>query len=502
MQTIVSPRAQAQPLYEITAVDRKRQKQIRQAWQAYDGELERPLQPMEGQPDDNVMSNRCQPIVDRGIDFLFGKELEIAVGKDAPAEAQDILNRIWGSKETRIPLLQNIAMNGALAGHAFLRIVPSRSGNIRLVLVDPATVYIQTAQQDSEVVLLYCIEYAINQNVNGKPSQVYYREEIARVDPSPDDDTDGYEDVNAAGIDSDVTWSIQHWSRIGDRGNWTPSGDPIVWPYPFPPLFGCQNLPRPNDPWGKPDISGDIINMNKSLNLLQSNINRIEKLYGAPLLYATGVGESVIDLKLGRIHGLPLTESKIASVALPSDVGNALIFAGNLRSDIDEQSGVPGVATGRLTDMPRGTVSGIALELLFMPLLKKTEKKRCLYGNLIIDVSRAILIVMNIIKPGDDIEINLPWQYPLPQDDLPSVQAAVAKIPLGISSTTLQRELGYDPEEELALSQDEDARKLLAYSKGMGMPPAPQPGQPSQQSAQLQQESAQDSRQAQQTGEA
>ena len=181
-QSVQKPVAN-QPSYNITETDRKRQKQIRYAWQAYDGELEPPLQPMPGQPDDNTMSNRCQQIVDRGVDFLFGKELEIALGEGAPAKAQDTLKQIWGTKETRIPLLQKLAMNGCIAGHAFLRIVPSDKDNIRLVVVDPSIVFIQTAPQDCEVVLLYCIEYAVNQNINGKPAQVFYREEIARIDP-------------------------------------------------------------------------------------------------------------------------------------------------------------------------------------------------------------------------------------------------------------------------------------------------------------------------------
>src|SRR5690242_20047053 len=105
--------AKTGPQYEITDADKKRQERIAAAWRAYNGELEPPLQKMQGQPDDNVLSNRCQPIVDRGVDFLFGKEIEISVEEGAPQEAQDFLNEVWGRKEQRIPLLQKLAMNGA-----------------------------------------------------------------------------------------------------------------------------------------------------------------------------------------------------------------------------------------------------------------------------------------------------------------------------------------------------------------------------------------------------
>jgi hypothetical protein len=57
------------------------------------------------------------------------------------------------------------------------------------------------------------------------------------------------------------------------------------------------------------------------------------------------------------------------------------------------------------------------------------------------------------------------------------MQATVLKKQIGISNTTLQREEGYDPDEEQALSQAEDAQTMLNFSRGQGFPP-PLPGQP------------------------
>src|SRR5437667_6821265 len=98
MQTMTAPAQVALPAYEITDSDRERVERIAQAWDAYNGNLAQPLKKMEGQPNDNVLSNRCQPIVDRGIDFLFGKELEISCEEGAPQEAQDFLDATWGRK--------------------------------------------------------------------------------------------------------------------------------------------------------------------------------------------------------------------------------------------------------------------------------------------------------------------------------------------------------------------------------------------------------------------
>ena len=478
-QTLTRPPVQTQqPTYEITEDDRKRQQAIQLAWKAYNGELDPPLKKMEDSPDDNVLTNRCQAIVDRGVDFLFGKELEISVDEGAPVEAQDFLDKAWGRKETRVPLLQKLGMNGALARNAFLRIVPStsqitRATTYRLIAVDPAIVCVQTAPQDCDTVLLYCLQYSTTEKINGQPKTVYYREEIQRIDP----------DGNASkGMpDDDDTWQIQHWTQVSQKGaepkltGWTTEGPPIAWNYPFSPLFACQNLPRPNDFWGTADITPDLIGLNNALNLVQSCINRIQKIYGGPILYATDTGDGYLVVDPGKIIKLPLSTSKIEAVHIVTEVPAALSFAADLRSDIDEQSSVPGVATGRISTMPRGNLSGVAIELLHSPLMKKTDKKQQTYGELIIDVSKALL-VLNGMSP--DIEITLAWQSALPHDDLAAVQTGVTKLEVGVSKTTIQRELGYDPEEEMALSQAEQEQKIKAAQEAMAALPPGLPGAP------------------------
>lgn len=442
------PAQQAQqPAYEITDADKKRQEAIANARKAYDGDFTPPLKKMPDQTDDNVIANRCQIVVDRGVDFLFGDELEISAEENAPEAAQELLDKVWGRKETRMPLLQKLAMNGAIAGQAFLRIVPEPDG-YRLVVVDPATVYVRTAPQDCETVELFCIQYCQHQIVNNTPSTVYYREEITRIDP--DHDGDGGNPF----ADIDASWQIQHWSRVGDRGNWTASGEPIVWPYNFPPIFSCQNMPSPNDYWGIPDITPSLIGMNNALNFNLSNINRDGRILAQPIIYATGTGQQDIDVRPGKIIGLPLSESKIAAVPISADIANLLAFAKDIRAEIGELSGVPDVATGRATELPRGNIAGIAIELMFMPLLKKRGKKMCLYGDLIINVSKALFVLDGMTQ---DIDVSLSWVNPLPHDDVTALQAAVLKKQLGVSDTTLQREIGYDPDEETILREKEQA---------------------------------------------
>src|SRR5579859_1387181 len=466
-----TPVTQAQPTYEITQEDRARQKRIALAWQAYNGELPPPLTPMEDGTDDNVPNNPCETVVNRGVDFLFGKELDIAVEEGAPKEAQDFLNEIWGETEARIPLLQELAMNGAMAGTAFLRIVPDGEGSYELVTVDPATVFLKTAPQNCNKVLLYCIEYSEQEKVNGAPVEVFYREEIAANYPKAQ--------PGAPQPSKPTSWTIGHWTALSQKGappqlsSYDAAGPPIAWDHPFPPMFHCKNLPLPNSATGKPDITKVLIGLNKALDATISDIKRMIRIYGDPLLYGVDVGETHITHKPGQIIQLPLPTSKIEAVQLHMDIKGALDYAAFLLSAIDELTGVPGVATGRIAVLPRGALSGITVELLHSPLTKKTDTKRCTYGKLIIDVSQALLVLAGM---SGKIKITLAWQDPLPKDDLASVQGAVTKLELGMTKTTVLRSLGEDPDNLAA--HDTATTEIALNTNVQSAMPAGEPGAP------------------------
>ena len=406
MNTLQAPPSTL-PQYEINDEDRKRAKRIENAWKAYEGDFKKPFDKMPDEPDMNIISNRVVEFVNASNDFLFAKELQITVDEGSPAEAQKFLDDCWGRKETRIPFLLRLGLNGAMAGNPFIRIVPGKKkGKFRLVEIDPCIINVKTAPQDCQTVLLYCIEYGVDgKDANGKPNRTYYREEISRIDPEYN--ADNQEDTLEAQMDEDITWSIQHWTQqissgmAPKSGDWIPAGDPYIWPYPFSPIFSCQNLPRPNSFWGYPDVMPSVIELNDSLNLVQSSINIERKI--RRILVGRGMGEGTIRAEPGKIMQTPLPEQMIEAVQVASTTADDLAFAANLRSDIDEEVGIPGVATGRIDLLPRG-ITGIAIELLYGPALKKTDKKRCTYGEMIIDVSKALLVLNNMnakVSEGD-----------------------------------------------------------------------------------------------------
>lgn len=470
MPTITDPNVQTmQPMYEITEQDKERINRIARAWQAYEGELEPPLKKLPDQPDPNVMPNEVQPAVDAIGSFLFGEEVEIVVEEGAPETAQIFLDSVWGEHETRLPLLLKLHMNGCMAGRAFLRVIPNPDGSYRLIELDPCIVHVKHVRGDCTTVLLYCIEYCEEGKHNGKPAQIYYREEISRIDPQQDDP-----DAQSVFSDKDTIWTIQHWTRVGERGLWTPAGEPYDWPFPFPPIFSCQHNPKPNCFWGYPEVRKSLIDIGKAISFVVSNLNLTNKHYGQPILYAPGMGQGTIDIVPGKILQLPLVENDIKAVQYTSDMESGRALANDLRGETEMQTSVPMIASGRSEYMPKGDMSGIAIEMLFMSLLKKMGKQRCLYGALIIEVSRALLVLAGF---SEEIKVSIKWQRPLPVNKTEEVNNALTLQQLGIvSKRTLAEELGYDYDEEQERIREEQEQAVIDASRGMGFPPV-MPGQ-------------------------
>lgn len=168
---------------------------------------------------------------------------------------------------------------------------------------------------------------------------------------------------------------------------------------------------------------------------------------------------------------LPDPSSKLEKLAAMDNFNGLLAFAANIRDDMDEQSRVPAVALGRLESLPKGNISGVALQLLFQPLIEKTVQKQRLYGKLIREITRAALVLAGLIsiEQFEDFKIDVHWQNLLPIDDLAAAQTGLLLLQLGISKSTVQQQLGYDPDSEA----DKNVMDAARQQAMPGAQPAP-----------------------------
>lgn len=419
-------------------------KKIQYAWDAYEGHLTPPLKNRSNQPNDNVMVNTSRVIVDKGVSFLFGKGVTWNLDKsETRSPNEKYLDDTWtfNQKET---LLHQLAINGGVTGHAFLKI-QLQQPFVRLRVLDSSRVEVVSADNDYTDVQMYIIRWEGKvDDVTGK--QMQYRQLVQRIPAAFEID-----------VDMNIVEIPLHWvlidqqmesSKFGTKDeNWTTTGIE-VWNYPFAPIVDCQNLPCPNRYWGTSDLEEDIIKLNEAINRALSNINRIIRLHAHPKTWSSGLTETQIHQLIidpdGVIH-LPGEQGKLQNLEMMSDLSSSLNYYKELKAALYEISRVPKIAFGNEENV--NYLAAVAMQVLYGPLIEKTDVKHKTYGYLIIEANRRIL---SIAQAGDDLMCDLLWPNMLPKDiDLES-RVALAKQQAGVSVATTLSELGHNPEYEKA----------------------------------------------------
>jgi hypothetical protein len=466
MDQIDSPINTPNVLDNPTAEDQARAEKQALAWNVYNGKLADPLKRQKDGLNDNAKSNRLKPIVQKGASFLFPPDLTFSVGATSKRtiapnrglvdtgqqNAQDFLDMFWKANQQQT-FLHKLATNGGVFGHAFLKVLPAQDRTMppRLLILNPLNVRVETDPDDCDTVTAYVIGYK-TYDPNNINTTTQRRQVVERVMPQGP----YLKFAFGAMLDGRQTWQITDQVRQGAamNGAWV-TVQQEQWPWPFPPIFDCQNLPIPNDFWGEEDITPDLIEQNMAINFNQSNIARILKWHASPLTWATGVGNGQIDRAPDNIVVLQGEGAALHNLEMSSDLASSLNFLANLRANMDEQSRVPAVALGRQDALPKGNLSGVALQLLFQPLIEKTNQKRPLYGEMLEQVCSAVLVIAGFAAAVEAIPVSTNWPQVLPQDPIAEWQVAPIKMQSGVSRTTLLEEGGYDPDEEAILREQE-----------------------------------------------
>ncbi len=469
---------QADP-YAPSAADRQRAAQMQRAWEAYHGlfrggDPQWPLLWKTGkEPNPNIIINRCGPAADADVSWLFGESVTITLRK-APKAAQAYVDEVWGvssdesSDDDKMALLQELATNGAVTGHAWLKIVwdEATMEYPQLVVLDSTQVRVLCDPHNVKLAVAYLIEYLVPDATNPNGGAATYRQVIELVDP----DGNVTRDSSAAG-DHDATWRISDYLKPANSTVFLPQGAPVVWPYNWAPIDGCPHMVQANQYYGRPRLTPDVIHVNEAICMTASNINKVSLRHGHPILYTVKMGANQRSFRYepGTIMEV---SSDIKAVEAHGDLQHLMLFEEDLRADFDEETHVPAQAFGRIHDIPRIPQSGIAIRLGYGPLLADITKERRTYGALLRRVTSHLLELRNVA--WGSYVVTLGWQDPLPADDLQQAQVVQAADALGvISKATAAQKFGLDWDVEQQQMQEEQQEQLAAFAKGQGLPPQP-----------------------------
>lgn len=412
---------------ELTAEEAARRARIGRAWASYYGREGRPARCARDAPEDRVALNFARVVADKGVAFLFGDgvgfEVKAGPGADGSAvgEAQGWLERIWEASG-REATLGAMALNGAVCGQAFLRIGRhgdgEHAGLPRVAAPDPGAVRVRTRPDDCSEAVELRIGWD-GPEVEGSPTRM--EERLERTGE---------------------VWRLTLRSS-GDGREWRTERSEI-WPHPWSPVMSCQNLAAPNVYWGLSDLEDDLLAVCGAINRVMSDLARVIRLHAHPRTWGSGFTAETLDLAVDGVTVLPSPEARLANLEMQSDLSASLDYSRRLKEWLHEMAQVPELATGRVESL--GALSGVALQILYQPLLERTRTKRRLYGELLRSVNRRLLGLGGF----GGLAVEVRWPDPMPLDLASAAAAGDALLRLGVSQDTVLARLGFDAGHERA----------------------------------------------------
>jgi len=407
-------------MQQIEAEERGRLDRWAKAWELYFGNHPRPLKVKSGQADDNVILNYARVIVDKGVTYLFGKEPAFDLDESTErSPAEQWLDECWRVNKKML-LLQKVATNGGVCGHAFIKVqLPTvAKGYPRLINISPEYVTVVTDPDDMSIIWRYRVQYPA---VGLRGESLVIRQVIER---------------NESG-----RWTVLDQVSVND-GQWQ-TRQQMIWPYDWPPMIDTQNLPSANEYYGRADIEPDVLGINAAVNFVVSNWQRIIRYHAHPKSIIKGATAAEVRADVDATLVLPNPQADAFNLEMTSDLSGAIELYNRLREALHETARIPEVATGKVDNI--GQLSGLALQILYGPLVELTEQKRLTYGDLLVELNRRLLETAGF---GTDQIVTVRWPEILPRDPMQEAALATTKQQIGVSKDTLLTELGYDPEEE------------------------------------------------------
>lgn len=444
--------------------------QYNRAWKAYDGESPDSLEVEVGEADDNIKLDYAKLIVDKGVSFLVGKDGGVVMQCEPPdseseveaepepidgeepgesdddepspeeiareqaeeraGEALDALDDAWPPEQRQVDF-HNLATNGGVCGHAWLKLSEDGSPTV----LDPANVSVRWNEDDFTLVERYTVQWNTIDHDDGMGCVRRWRIEPGDGIEPPGD----AEPATEAEIADPSYWTTFEEEHNADAGRWILL-DTTVWPHPFAPILGAQNLPAPNTYYGLADLEPAVLNQVEQLQSVASDMRRIVRLHGhpAPVIFGEDATRiAALKVAIGSLIAIPNENAKLDQLAI-AEIESSMTLYEELKTSLFESARIPKVALGDTTNA--GPTTGVALRTEYEPLIEKTSTKRMTYGILLVQASECILA----LKGYEGWSVTLNWPELL-SDEEASAQNDEAELRMGIvSKQTISEQRGYD----------------------------------------------------------
>lgn len=361
-----------------------------EAWRFYFGkhwEFKRD----EGEP--LVTFNYIRKIVDKSTEFLVSKGFVTRVEDCLSEVTKPFIDEVWEYNRGQ-QLIWDMGTNGGVTGDVFVlvtfeeptvmqkRINPYSEGKIRVNLLGSEQVFptwdpIDTNKLVSvRIETIYYSERGDNigneSRVNHEGRQLYTKRFTQIITP---------------------TKIIEQFHGEQPKVRVNALGEI--------PLVHIKNFSVPKEYYGLSDTQ-DLIDVQREINEKSTDISDVINYHAAPVTIIYGAKAKALQKGPNQIwSGLP-KDAKVDTLKLEGDLVASTAWVQTVKKTLHELSDVPEGSLGAM--QPISNTSGTALNMMFMPLVGKTKRKKDQYEPGIQDINYFILRIG--MTQG---QINLPF---------------------------------------------------------------------------------------------
>ncbi|QKK10023.1 MAG: phage portal protein [Planctomycetota bacterium] len=214
------------------------------------------------------------------------------------------------------------------------------------------------------------------------------------------------------------------------------------------PVVHVQNVAQPFRYGGLSEVE-PLIPLQDELNTRLSDRASRVTLQSFKMYLAKGIeGFETMPVGPGQIWSTDNPDASVSAFGGDASSPSEESHIREVRDAMDKTSGVPPLATGVVQGRVGNLSSANALKITLVGLLAKTERKRVSYGRGLEEMSRLVLTALDAagVMETDprDRSLRLVWPDPLPTDVVDETLAAKRKIELGVPTTRVLDELGYE----------------------------------------------------------
>ena len=386
--------------------------------------------------DSQLVLNYYRAFSDFIINFAFGKGVDFRSPRETEAIIPDLLERVWEVDNNKATVLWEMGQQGTVSGDCFVKVAyeepwedssgMKHPGRVRILPLNASFAFPEFHPHDRERLIRFKLKYRFWGTSLEGTRQVFTYTEILT-----DDSIEEY--INDELIDS--------------RPN----------PLGTIPVIHIPNIRISGSPWGIADCF-DIININRTYNETATDIADIVNYHAAPVTVIIGAKASQLEKGANKVWGGLPKDAKVENLEGGSQgLKGAMDFLAMLKKSMHEMVGVPETALGQA--QPISNTSGVALSIMFQPLMNRYHQKIIQYARGLEMINQLIIRSLAVKEPEmlvwdptrnvklktgqvDRLDPNDPLTYqtyvhfpqPLPLDKLIALNEVQSMLSLGLES--------------------------------------------------------------------